>query len=463
MRTLLRTAAIAVLFALSTLLPAQTTRTVLLEQMTGTWCQYCPYGADEVDSVLSIFSNARALAYHNQDPMATTETHSVQQHLLVTQYPTGTVDRRLWNTGTSLAIALSRGYWRNAVGTRAQVASNMYIGVAGTYHQDTREINATVTLTMLDDYTGEFYLNVVLSEDSLDYTQKKNINNIVYDISPYYHKRVVRNMITGWMGHQLTTSGFTKNQIVTYPFTFTVPSAYKITNCALTVFVTQKVTLTVNGQPQNKSMNIEQAWQERLLSALTTVPVELISFHASQVGGDVQLRWRTARESNNRGWYIQRRNPGEGWTDIGFVDGYGTTNEQQIYEFTDRMVEMDQVIDYRLRQVDFDGTEDVSDVARVFTMATPTTTRLLPNFPNPFNPSTNIMVELAQDAPMTVEIFDMLGRHVQTLAEGMHSAGAHVFEWNGTDANGSPVQSGIFFARMTTPDHSQTIQMQLAK
>jgi|GEM_PF-1221441 len=469
MRTLLRTSAIAVLFVLPMLLPAQTTRTVLLEQFTGTWCPYCPYGADEVDSVLNIFSNARALAYHggsSNEPMMTTETNSVIQHLLVGSYPSGAVDRRLWQVGQTLTIALTRGVWRNAVYNRTQVSSNMSVGVSGTYHQDTREINATVTLNILDDYTGEFYLNVVLSEDGLNYPQKKNINppsGPVNTISPYYHKRVVRKMITGWMGHQLTTSGFTKNQTVTYPFTYTVPSGYDISKSALTVFVTQKVVLTVNGQQQNKSMNIEQAWQEPVLTALTQIPVELISFHAAQVGGDVQLRWRTARESNNRGWFIQRRHPGGEWSEIGFVDGYGTTNEQQIYEFTDRQVSMDETYDYRLRQVDFDGTEDLSSVARVFTMATPMTTRLLPNYPNPFNPSTTIAVELAQDGPMSVAVYDMLGRQVRMLAEGVHDAGMHVFEWDGTDENGNPVQSGIYFTRMSTPDHSETIQMQMTK
>jgi len=464
MRTLLRTSAIAVLFALPMLLPAQTTRTVLLEQFTGTWCQYCPYGADEVDSVLNIFSNSRALAYHNGDPMATTETNAVIQHLLVGSYPSGAVDRRLWQVGQNLSIALSRGVWRSAVGNRVQVSSNMSVGVSGTYHQDTRVINATVTLNMLDDYSGEFYLNVVLSEDDLDYAQKKNIGpSQVITVSPYYHKRVVRKMITGWMGHQLTTNGFTKNQVVTYPFTYTVPSGYDISKSALTVFVTQKVVLTVNGQQQAKSMNVEQAWQEPVLTALTQIPVELISFHAAQIDGDVQLRWRTARESNNRGWFIQRRDPGGEWNEIGFVDGYGTTNEQQIYEFTDRQVAMDETYDYRLRQVDFDGSEDLSSVARVFTYATPMATRLLPNYPNPFNPSTTIAVELAQDGPMDVAVYDMLGRRVRTLAEGAHDAGMHVFEWNGTDENGSPVQSGIYFTRLSTPDHSETIQMQMTK
>jgi hypothetical protein len=447
------------------LLTAQTTttRTVLLEQFTGTWCQYCPYGADMVDTVLSQFPNTVALAYHNGDPMSTAAGDGVIAHLLVSSYPSGAVDRRLWNTPNGLALALSRGYWQSAVNNRAAIGSPLSIGVAGTYHQDTRQITATVTLNTLTALTGEFYLNIVLSEDNLDYAQKKNINDVLYTISPYYHKRVVRNIIPAWQGTQLTTTGLTLNQVVTHPFTFSVPAAYDVSELKLTVFVTQKVVLTVNSQPQNKSMNVEQAWQQQLTTALTVIPVELISFNATQIDDGVRLNWRTGTESNNRGWYIQRRTQSSKWNDIGFVDGYGTTNDQQVYEFVDGQIALNETYDYRLRQVDFDGSEELSDVFRINTMAAPMTTRLLPNFPNPFNPSTSIVAELAQDGVMSVEIYDMLGRLIRTLADGHHAAGAHVFEWDGLDESGTAVQSGIYFSRLSTADYTQTIQMQMTK
>jgi hypothetical protein len=465
---MIRTFAIAVFLALPLLLSAQTTtRTVLLEQFTGVRCQWCPYGAEEIDSVLLLYPNARSLAYHTSmfgtDPMTTSHTTSVSDHLLVSSQPSAAIDRRLWNTPTGLGIAISRSYWRSAVANRIPIASEMSIGVTGTYHQDTREISATVTMTALSAMTGEFFLNVVVSEDDLNYAQLKNVNNTVITLNPYYHKRVVRDMITGWLGHQLTTTGFTANQVVTYPFTFSVPSGYDVTKCKLTAFVTTKVVLTVNGQPQNKSMNIVQAWQEPITSALNVIPVELISFNAVQVDNGVRLNWRTATENNNRGWYVERRTLDGEWQDLGFVDGYGTTSEQQAYEYTDSRVAMDEVYDYRLRQVDFDGTADYSPVARVLTMPTPMATRLLPNYPNPFNPATTVAVELAQDGLMSVDVYDMLGRRVRTLAEGVYEAGLHSFEWNGTDDNGAAVESGIYFARFSTADYTETRQMQMTK
>ncbi len=464
MRTLFRTSAIAVLIAIPMLLSAQTTtRTVLIEQFTGTWCQYCPYGADMIDQMTASNSDLAALAYHNGDPMATSETNAVIAHLLVGSYPSGAIDRRLWNTPSGLGIAISRSYWQSAAGVRDTIGSPMSIGVTGTYHQDTRQIDATVTLNMLQALTGEFYLNIVLAEDSLSYPQKKNVNNQVITIDPYYHKRVVRKIIPGWQGTQLTTTGFSQNQIVTQPIQYSVPQGWDVNKMSITVFVTQKVVLTVNGQPQNKSMNVEQAWQKDLTTALSVIPVELISFNASQVGGDVRLHWRTGTENNNRGWFVQRREVGSDWQEIAFVDGYGTTTDQQSYEYYDSQVAMNREYDYRLRQVDFDGSEELSGIFSVNTHAAPMSTRLLPNYPNPFNPSTAISAELAQDGQMSIEVYDMLGRLVRTLAEGHHDAGRHVYEWDGRDLNGAAVQSGIYFARLTTADHSETIQMQMTK
>lgn len=467
MRTLIRTSALALFLSLPMLLSAQTTtRTVLLEQFTGTWCKWCPYGADEIDSVLNIFPNARSIAYHRNDPMATSNGDNVIAHLLVGSYPSGAIDRRLWNTPEGLGIAISRGYWRSAVSVRDTLGSPMSIGITGTYHQDTRLIDATVTMNALSAMSGEYYLNIILTEDGLNYAQAKDVNGTTITLNPYYHKRVVREMITGWIGHQLTTTGFTANQMITYPFTFSVPSAYDITNCKITIFVTTKVTLTVGGSPQNKSMNIVQAYQKQLTGtggALTLIPVEMISFNATQVGNSVRLHWRTAKEDNNRGWYIERRVVDGEWQDVGFVDGYGTTTDQQSYEFTDGRVAMNEKYDYRLRQIDFDGSMDYSDIARVYVAPTPMATRLLPNYPNPFNPATTVAVELAQEGPMTVEIYDMLGRRVRTLADGNYSAGMHTFEWNGTDEQGIAAESGIYFARLTTAGITQTRQMQMTK
>ena len=465
MRTLFRTILLALMFALPTLVHAQnsTARYPLLEQFTGTWCIWCPYGADTLDAILNTLPNARAIAYHNNDPMATSEGDIVTQHLLVPGFPTGAIDRLLINLGSSAAIAVDRVYWRQIMTYQNQQTSPMSISVTGTYDQDTRQIAAMVTMNILADMSGEFYYNAVLTEDGLNYAQKKTVNGSTIILNPYYHKRVVRDMITGSYGTTLTSTGYTAGQTVLQNLNYTVPANYDINNCKLTIFVTKKVNLSTTSGPRPTQMAIQQSWQEPILTALTVIPVELISFNAAQDGADVRVIWRTASESNNSGWFVERRSADGEWSDLGFVAGRGTTNEQQQYEFLDRDVRPLEVYDYRLRQVDYDGTIDYSPISRLMAAPVPTETRLLPNYPNPFNPNTYITVELAEESDITVAVYDMLGRHVTTLASGVHAAGGHVFEWTGTDATGNAMPSGIYFTRLHTPTHSAMQQMQLSK
>lgn len=465
MRTLFRTILLALFFALPMIAHAQnsTARYPLLEQFTGTWCIWCPYGADTLDAILNTLPNARAIAYHNNDPMATNEGDIVTQHLLVPGFPTGAIDRLLINLGSSAAIAVDRVYWRQIMEYQNQQTSPMSISVTGTYDQDTRQIAATVSMNILADMSGEFYYNAVLTEDNLNYAQKKTVNGQTIILNPYYHKRVVRDMITGPYGVTLTATGLTAGQTALQTLNYTVPANFDINNCKLTIFVTKKVTLTVGGQPRATQMAIQQSWQEPILTALTVVPVELISFNAAQEGKDVRVVWRTASESNNSGWFVERRPAHGEWSDLGFVAGRGTTNEQQHYEFLDRDVRPLDVYDYRLRQVDYDGNIDYSPIARLMAAPVPTETRLLPNYPNPFNPNTYITVELAEESEITVSVHDILGRHITTLASGVHAAGGHVFEWSGTDASGNAMPSGIYFTRLSTPTQRTMQQMQLSK
>jgi hypothetical protein len=74
---------------------------------------------------------------------------------------------------------------------------------------------------------------------------------------------------------------------------------------------------------------------------------------------------------------------------------------------------------------------------------------LKPNYPNPFNPSTNLAFDIPKNSTVDVSIFNVLGQKIATLVTGQVAAGAHTIVWNGTTQNGAPVTSGVYFARMT--------------
>lgn len=82
----------------------------------------------------------------------------------------------------------------------------------------------------------------------------------------------------------------------------------------------------------------------------------------------------------------------------------------------------------------------------------PNSMQLHQNYPNPFNPLTTIEFELPLASAVTLNIYDILGRHVTTSYRASLPAGTHQFLWNATDVNGNPVSSGIYYYRLTNAD-----------
>jgi tetratricopeptide (TPR) repeat protein len=70
------------------------------------------------------------------------------------------------------------------------------------------------------------------------------------------------------------------------------------------------------------------------------------------------------------------------------------------------------------------------------------------NYPNPFNPETEIQYALPEAGKVSIKIYDIQGREVQTLVETSQPAGVHTIKWNGQDQNGLNVASGMYFYRI---------------
>lgn len=70
------------------------------------------------------------------------------------------------------------------------------------------------------------------------------------------------------------------------------------------------------------------------------------------------------------------------------------------------------------------------------------------NYPNPFNPSTTIPYRLAEPADVTLNVYNLEGRHVRTLVQGSVGAGANHAAWDGMDMHGQPAASGVYIYRL---------------
>ena len=90
-------------------------------------------------------------------------------------------------------------------------------------------------------------------------------------------------------------------------------------------------------------------------------------------------------------------------------------------------------------------------------------TALRGNFPNPFKPQTSVSFSLRDAAPVTLEIYDLKGRKVKTLAQGEFASGLHSLVWDGTDDSGTTVASGLYLYRMNSGSYSASRKMLLLK
>lgn len=189
------------------------------------------------------------------------------------------------------------------------------------------------------------------------------------------------------------------------------------------------------------------------------IPVELTSFNAKLNDKEVRLSWRTSTETNNSGFYVQRKS-GNGWENINFVQGYGTTTEAHNYYYLDNISDLNYSgkIYYRLKQVDYDGSSDYSSIAEINYEPKPDDYNLDQNYPNPFNPSTSIKFSLPEGAQVKLTVYDLLGNEVKTLVDEYKPAGNYSVKFNGSE-----LTSGIYIYRMQAGDFVSTKRMALIK
>ncbi len=85
------------------------------------------------------------------------------------------------------------------------------------------------------------------------------------------------------------------------------------------------------------------------------------------------------------------------------------------------------------------------------------------NFPNPFNPETEIRFALTRDSHVVVNIYNTLGQQLDTLIDTQYAAGFHSVRWDGKDRNGSPVSSGVYLYQIQAGAFSRVRKMSLLR
>jgi hypothetical protein len=185
------------------------------------------------------------------------------------------------------------------------------------------------------------------------------------------------------------------------------------------------------------------------------MPVNLVSFTANTSGNNVSLKWITNSETNNKGFEVQRQYSKSGtqysdWSQVGFVDGKGTTTTTTSYSFSEKCPASGKY-NYRLKQIDYNGNFEYHNLSGGVEIGTPKDFRLSQNYPNPFNPVTKMDIEIAQNSKVHMVIYDVSGREVKTLINENLFAGYYTYTFDG-----SQLASGMYFCRLTANSNGNT-------
>jgi hypothetical protein len=142
------------------------------------------------------------------------------------------------------------------------------------------------------------------------------------------------------------------------------------------------------------------------------LPVDMIYLQADAINNSfIRLTWATAIEVNNRGFEVERSTDGQNWTQVGFVEGHNNSTVQNNYSFDDINVAAGVVYYYRLRQVDYDGAFEYTDIvsARINGEATFSVKDFVPN---PTMDKTSLLVTGTKDQDITVTFYSVVGQKV---------------------------------------------------
>ncbi len=144
-----------------------------------------------------------------------------------------------------------------------------------------------------------------------------------------------------------------------------------------------------------------------------------------------------------------------------YIEGIGLTINNQ-YNKTPDSSNSKQLIACRINGVEY-GETHLLDVESGDTLTKPNNFILSQNFPNPFNPTTQISYELPQDSDVELIVYNTLGKEVVKLVDKNQTVGKYTINWNGQNAQGKQMPGGIYFYTLKTKDFTQTKKMLLLR
>ena len=221
------------------------------------------------------------------------------------------------------------------------------------------------------------------------------------------------------------------------------------------------ITLKINNTTSSNDLTIKKSMvgfsQIRYVASDTPLPISLNNFTAEQDKNVVQLNWQTASETDNAQFLIYRDDEV-----IASLPGAGTTSEPNYYHYTDNYAIPGKTYTYTLADVSYSNVEvKHDDYAVRLVMSEGNIGKdysIGKAYPNPFNPSTIIPVNLAKEAQVNAKMYDLAGHEIMNIFDGSMDAGSHKLR-----VESGNLSAGIYLIRINVEGISTIRKISLMK
>jgi hypothetical protein len=197
----------------------------------------------------------------------------------------------------------------------------------------------------------------------------------------------------------------------------------------------------------------------------TPLAVELSEFACQSGDEGITLIWQTASEKDNYQWLIERSiSPTEDFQNIKTIEAEGGSSVGRSYSYTDAEVLPNTTYYYRLGDKDLNGQVTWhGPVMAVSGGLVYDKLQLMPCHPNPSSGAVVIKYALHKPGAVSLNVYDICGRRVNTLDQGQKQSGAYSLTWKGDDSQGRMMPAGVYFYQLNFEGTSLTQRMVLLR
>lgn len=209
-------------------------KNVLLEEVTGTWCQYCPAGIYYIDSLHGVYDNVIAIAIHTNDVMGNDEYYGATG---LVQAPSANIGRRYQGKNYD--------EWFNYVQEEMNVPAKVTISIDNQFNETTRELVTTVSVTALEAISGDYRIAAIVYEDAVTgpaphYNQANQYSGFYFPMGGYENlpnpipanrmafDHVGRKLLGGYNGEEGMPSTLGVGETYSHSFLYTIPEDYDV-------------------------------------------------------------------------------------------------------------------------------------------------------------------------------------------------------------------------------------------